>query len=301
MAFESYVLYPNRTVAENMSFPLQRLLRDEPNRKAEIRERVMETASMLQIDDLVDRLPHALSGGQRQRVALGRALVRKPNALLLDEPIAHLDAKLRHWLRGELRRRLRDQGVATIWATPDSTEAMAVADRLLVIVEGRIEQAGAPEQVYARPATARVAELIGDPPMNLLTAESARTGIRLDGCESALMLEPKASTPETLGPVLLGARPSELQISSTPSVTSVPAVVVVTEPGAQRSLTTVRIGGQTVRVLSGPRDHLPSGAHVHIEWGGARVFVFEGEEDQRIAAESNVVGGEIEMPIGGGR
>ena len=166
MAFESYVLYPNRSVFENIAFPLRKERSERRGETAAIERQVREIAEVLEIGPLLDRLPHALSGGQRQRVALGRALVRDADVYLLDEPISHLDAKLRHWLRGELRRRLREKGTPTVWATPDGAEAMAVGDRLALIIRGRIVQTGTAEAVYARPATARVAEIVGDPPMN---------------------------------------------------------------------------------------------------------------------------------------
>ena len=195
-----------------------------------------EIAEVLEIDPLLDRLPHALSGGQRQRVALGRALVRDADVYLLDEPISHLDAKLRHWLRGELRRRLREKGTPTVWATPDGAEAMAVGDRLALIDRGRIVQTGTAEAIYARPATARVAEIVGDPPMNLVPVEPRAGGIEIDGSETVL---PLRDDPQIAAGAYVGVRARDLRIVEEPSATTMRATVVVTEPGTKRSLITV--------------------------------------------------------------
>jgi len=168
VAFESYALYPQLTVFENLAFPLKAPIRASRYPKDELEKRVKEVANLLGIGDLLDRYPRELSGGQRQRVALGRALVRKPKAYLLDEPIAHLDAKLRHRMRGELRKIQTELGITTIYATPDQLEALSLADTIAVINNGRIEQIGTPEEVYNCPANVFVARFVGDPPMNVL-------------------------------------------------------------------------------------------------------------------------------------
>ena len=167
--FESYVLYPHLTVRQNALSPLQ-----APNQltgqmdPASANRRVDEILELLEIGQLDGRLPGALSGGQKQRAALARALVQAPALFLLDEPISHLDAKLRHKLRGELRRRLTAQPAPVIWSTPDGTEALSVGDRIVVIDSGRVEQVGTSDDIWLRPASVRVARLFGDPPMNLI-------------------------------------------------------------------------------------------------------------------------------------
>jgi ABC-type sugar transport system ATPase subunit len=175
-AFESYALYPHLTVFDNMAFPLRAPIRAARYTQADVEKRVTEVATMLNIGELLARYPKELSGGQRQRVALGRALVRKPQIYLLDEPIAHLDAKLRHRMRGELRKIQTELGVTTIYATPDQLEALSMADTIAVINKGKIEQIGEPDEVYYRPANLFVARFVGDPPMNIFdctrTAES---------------------------------------------------------------------------------------------------------------------------------
>jgi multiple sugar transport system ATP-binding protein len=171
VAYETYALYPHRTVRENLSFPLEAPMRKKDYTSEARNARVVEIAEMLGIGELLDRFPRQLSGGQRQRVALGRALVRKPRAYLLDEPIAHLDAKLRHRMRGELKRIQMELGITTLYTTPDQLEALSLSDRMAVLNAGVIEQVGPPEEVYNRPANIFVARLVGDPPMNLLESE----------------------------------------------------------------------------------------------------------------------------------
>lgn len=170
-AFESYALYPHLTVFENLAFPLRAPIRASQFTKDDVENRVKDVADMLGIGELLERYPRQLSGGQRQRVALGRALVRKPKLYLLDEPIAHLDAKLRHRMRGELRKIQTELGITTIYATPDQLEALSMADTVAIINRGRIEQIDRPDAVYQHPINVFVARFVGDPPMNILDAD----------------------------------------------------------------------------------------------------------------------------------
>ncbi|MDZ4159821.1 MAG: ABC transporter ATP-binding protein, partial [Anaerolineaceae bacterium] len=170
VAYETYALYPHLTVRENLRFPLDAPIRKNEYSPEAKNARVVEIANMLGIGELLQRLPRQLSGGQRQRVALGRALVRKPKAYLLDEPIAHLDAKLRHRMRGELKRIQMGLGITTLYTTPDQLEALSLADNLAVINNGAIEQVGTPDEVYNKPVNIFVARFVGDPPMNTLKA-----------------------------------------------------------------------------------------------------------------------------------
>ena len=165
MAFESYVLYPHWTVRENLEFSLRAPGRELSSDERE--RRIKRVAELLEIGALLRRLPNQLSGGQRQRVSLGRALVRHAKAALLDEPISHLDARLRHDLRGELKLHQRGNGVTTLYATPDFTEASAIADRIAVLIDGQLRQFAVPEEVYDAPADREVALMAGDPKINL--------------------------------------------------------------------------------------------------------------------------------------
>ena len=166
MVFQNYALYPHMTVRGNMSYGLKN--RGLP--KKEIHQKVVDAAQMLRIDDYLDRQPNQLSGGQRQRVAMGRAIVRELKVFLFDEPLSNLDAKLRVQMRIEIKRLQRRMGVTSIYVTHDQTEAMTLADRLAVISDGRIEQMGAPIELYNNPATLFVASFIGSPQVNLIPA-----------------------------------------------------------------------------------------------------------------------------------
>ncbi|OBZ96605.1 sugar ABC transporter ATPase [Pararhizobium polonicum] len=167
MVFQNYALYPHMTVAQNMSFGL----RLAGMNKAEIRRRVEEAAKMLDIAALLDRRPKQLSGGQRQRVAMGRAMVRDPAVFLFDEPLSNLDAKLRGQMRAEIRRLHKRLKATTIYVTHDQVEAMTLADRVVVLNQGKIEQQGSPQELYEKPVTRFVAGFIGSPSMNFLKAE----------------------------------------------------------------------------------------------------------------------------------
>ncbi|MCD2182872.1 ABC transporter ATP-binding protein [Rhizobium sp. GN54] len=171
MVFQNYALYPHMTVAQNMSFGLRLAGMD----KAEIRRRVEDAAQVLDISALLERRPKQLSGGQRQRVAMGRAMVRDPAVFLFDEPLSNLDAKLRGQMRAEIRRLHKRLSATTIYVTHDQIEAMTLADRVVVLNKGRIEQQGTPQELYERPATRFVAGFIGSPTMNFLPATVMRT------------------------------------------------------------------------------------------------------------------------------
>jgi len=172
MVFQNYALYPHMTVFENMSFGLR--LRKFP--KAEIRERVENAARILDITNLLDRQPKQLSGGQRQRVAMGRAIVRNPKVFLFDEPLSNLDAKLRVQMRTEIKKVHQKVTTTTIYVTHDQVEAMTLADRVVVMNAGRIEQIGTPYEVYHKPATRFVAGFIGSPAMNFLPCQLVQNG-----------------------------------------------------------------------------------------------------------------------------
>jgi multiple sugar transport system ATP-binding protein len=196
MVFQSYALYPHLTVAENIGFGLK--LRKTP--KAEIRARVLEAAHILGLEEQLDRKPRNLSGGQRQRVAMGRAIVRKPQVFLMDEPLSNLDAKLRVQMRAEIARIQRDLGVTTIYVTHDQVEAMTLGHRVAVMRKGVLQQVDAPQVLYDRPVNLFVAGFIGSPAMNLLEGRFER-----DGTGLTLHL---GSQLVAVGPELLARRPA---------------------------------------------------------------------------------------------
>ena len=201
MVFQNYALYPHMTVRENMSWGLKNRRIPAP----EIARRVEEAARMLELHPYLERKPRALSGGQRQRVAMGRAIVRQPAAFLFDEPLSNLDAKLRVTMRGEIRKLQKRLGTTALYVTHDQLEAMTLADRLVVLNGGRIEQVGRPLEVYHRPASTFVAAFIGAPAMNLLDARIEAGRLRLAGVDlGAVDSGPQAVT--------LGIRAEDLRL-----------------------------------------------------------------------------------------
>src|SRR5580704_5714670 len=197
MVFQNYALYPHMSVYDNMAYGL----RNRRMPSAEIDQRVREAAKTLELTALLDRKPRALSGGQRQRVAMGRAIVRQPKAFLFDEPLSNLDAKLRVSMRVEIRKLQRAFATTSIYVTHDQLEAMTLADLLVVMNAGRVEQIGAPLEVYEKPATTFVAAFIGAPPMNLL---------RVSAAEAAALAPGRAVPPDC---AVLGVRPDDLKLA----------------------------------------------------------------------------------------
>ena len=212
MVFQSYALYPHMTVRQNIAFPLT--LAKMP--KAEIAQKVDEAAKILDLTELLDRKPAQLSGGQRQRVAMGRAIVRNPKAFLMDEPLSNLDAKLRVQMRSEIARLQDKLGTTTVYVTHDQTEAMTLGDRVVVLLAGEVQQIGAPEELYNRPANLFVAGFIGSPAMNFFPATMTDVGVRLPFGEVTLTQEvhdllARHQTPNNL---IVGIRPEHLEDAS---------------------------------------------------------------------------------------
>ena len=201
MVFQNYALYPHMRVWDNLAFALK--LRRTP--KPALQERVGDVAGVLGLKDLIDRKPGALSGGQRQRVAIGRAMVREPQAYLMDEPLSNLDAKLRVGMRSELARLHDRLGVTTVYVTHDQVEAMTLGDRVAVLRDGTVQQCDAPEQLFERPANVFVAAFMGSPAMNLVDAEVRGGQLHMVGLTLPL---PRGSAQE--GPVIAGIRPTDL-------------------------------------------------------------------------------------------
>ena len=225
MVFQNYALYPHMSVRDNLAYGLKN--RKTP--RAEIEARVAEAARMLELGPYLDRKPRALSGGQRQRVAMGRAIVRKPAAFLFDEPLSNLDAKLRVSMRGEIKRLQKRLGTTSLYVTHDQLEAMTLADRLVVLNGGRIEQIGRPLDVYHQPASTFVAGFIGSPAMNLVRA--SREGSRLLFGTQSFELGRLVSFPDD---VTVGIRPEDLRPAEAGAQSLLLRVDYVEELGAQR-------------------------------------------------------------------
>src|SRR5262245_59342973 len=225
MVFQSYALYPHMTVYENLALNLK--VKKLP--KAEVAQRVQQVAEMLRIDPVLKRKPGQLSGGQRQRVALGRAIVRRPNVFLMDEPLSNLDLKLREETRTEIKKLHEELKITTVYVTHDQSEALVLSDRIGIMHDGRLLQVGNPHEVYARPADVFVARFIGSPSINLLTARLRRDGdglwvdVPVDG-EIGLRQHLSARTAQMLGDgnapaaVTLGIRPEDLTVQRDPGL-----------------------------------------------------------------------------------
>ena len=206
MVFQNYALYPHMTVADNMGFALK--IAGTP--KEEIRKRVEEAAKILDLTEFLDRKPKALSGGQRQRVAMGRAIVRKPKVFLMDEPLSNLDAKLRVQTRTQIAALQRQLGVTTLYVTHDQTEALTMGDRIAVIKLGKLQQVGAPTELYDRPANVFVAGFIGSPSMNLNTHPVVNGKAKIGDDTIDLPAEAvNKLTPEDGGKIVVGFRPED--------------------------------------------------------------------------------------------
>lgn len=242
MVFQNYALYPHMTVRQNLAYGLKNRRMD----RAEIARRVDQAAGILEIGPYLDRKPRQLSGGQRQRVAMGRAIVREPAAFLFDEPLSNLDAKLRVTMRSEIRQLQRRLGTTSVYVTHDQVEAMTLADRLVVLNKGRVEQIGAPLDVYRHPASVFVAGFIGAPSMNLLTATRADGRVMLG--DVALPVAVPGH-----GPITLGLRPEDLHRAPESDAGGLHMTVAhVEELGAQR-LVHGHVGGQAI-VATLPSD-----------------------------------------------
>ena len=272
MVFQNYALYPHMSVYDNMAYGLKiaKLPRDE------IDARVKKAAGILELGQLLERKPRQLSGGQRQRVAMGRAIVRNPQVFLFDEPLSNLDAKLRAQTRIEIRKLHAELGVTSLFVTHDQVEAMTLAQRMIVMNRGVMEQIGSPEAVYARPETTFVAGFIGSPPMNLVTGRAEGARFELPGAVVAL----PAPAPRD-GDLVLGARPEHLAL--TPGGWPM-RVELVEMLGAER-LVHGRIGETAITVrVDGTQSPPSAGQTVGLSIAPAHLHWFDAGSRRRIEA-----------------
>jgi multiple sugar transport system ATP-binding protein len=270
MVFQNYALYPHMTVAENMSFGLR--LKRYP--KAEIKARVTEAARLLDITDLIDRKPKQLSGGQRQRVAMGRAIVRNPKVFLFDEPLSNLDAKLRVQMRIEIKKVHQKVRTTTVYVTHDQVEAMTLADRVVVMNKGRIEQIGAPNELYHNPATRFVAGFIGSPAMNFLPCrlEETSDSLKLRVTDRLVFPLPPARAARYKNiprneRLLLGIRPEhimEARPHHQSGIEPFDAVLDVTEPMGMETLVYFTLEGAQVCGRVNPNAGARDGAPIRL-------------------------------------
>ncbi|MDX3925755.1 MAG: sn-glycerol-3-phosphate ABC transporter ATP-binding protein UgpC [Shinella sp.] len=259
MVFQSYALYPHMSVRDNLAFGLKMARTGT----AEIERRVAQASAILKIDHLLDRRPGQLSGGQRQRVAIGRAIVRKPDVFLFDEPLSNLDAELRVSMRIEIARLHRDLGNTMIYVTHDQTEAMTLADRIVILRDGRIEQVGTPREVYEDPANIFVAGFIGSPRMNLLEARWLGDG-RLRIADTVLDAPLRQAGLSADEPVTFGIRPEHIRLAADGAGVN-PATVEFTEYLGGTLYIYCRLAdGQGVIVEHRGEEDIPDGSTVHL-------------------------------------
>ncbi|MEO3429308.1 sn-glycerol-3-phosphate ABC transporter ATP-binding protein UgpC [Pelagibius sp. CAU 1746] len=280
MVFQNYALYPNMTIAENMGFGLK--ARNMP--KAEIADRVEKVARLLSLSDLLDRKPKQLSGGQQQRVAIGRAIVRNPNLFLFDEPLSNLDAKLRVEMRTELLRLHRELGATTVYVTHDQEEAMTMADRIVVMNGGQIEQMGTPADIFFRPASVMVAGFVGSPSMNFLqgTVADGRLVTELGAFGIATGGLPEKS------PVTMGLRPDDFyfpeDLAGEETAGTIDFLVEFVELLGARGIVTLRKSGIVMKGVFEERflQRLQEGSEVRLAVSRNRLHLFDGVEGTRL-------------------
>ena len=278
MVFQSYALYPHMDVYENMAFGA-RLMGLE---KDEVEKRIDEASKMLRLDPLLKRKPRELSGGQRQRVAIGRALVRKPKVLLLDEPLSNLDAALRSDVRLEIARLHREIGGTTIYVTHDQVEAMTLADRIVVMNNGKVEQFGSPRELYERPANTFVATFIGSPRMSLLDVERNGNHLALAGSGAVSASRLPHSDERDL---VIGVRPDAMTVSTDETGDGFKGRVVYTEYLGENTYVYVRLGdGTLVGIRSSASVDLTPDTPVVINVASEQIHYFSRATRERLAA-----------------
>jgi multiple sugar transport system ATP-binding protein len=275
MVFQNYALYPHMTVAQNMGFSLK--LRGAP--KQEIRERVAGAAGILGLADLLDRHPRQLSGGQRQRVAMGRAIVRDPQVFLFDEPLSNLDAKLRVAMRSEIKELHQRLKTTTIYVTHDQIEAMTMADRIVVMRDGYVEQAGRPLELYDQPKNTFVAGFIGSPAMNFVNGKLQANGrLSFDSGDGIVVPLAKAPPASDGRPVICGVRPENLSIDPA----GAPFEVVVVEPTGSETHVVFRHNAHELTGIFRERIDVRPGSRINILPRSDLVHLFDAASGERL-------------------
>ena len=280
MVFQNYALYPHMTVYDNMAFGLRRL----GLAREEVERRIEQAAGMLGLAPLLDRLPRQLSGGQQQRVAMGRALVKTPKLFLFDEPLSNLDAKLRDQLRIEIKKLHRLLRTTTIFVTHDQLEAMTLADKIVVMKDGRVEQVGSPRQVFNEPDSVFVSRFIGSPGINLIpvrAADGTRHCLQGDGFSVPL---PKHAYPQ-LRPgqdLLLGIRPRDIRIADASAADAIDGCFVLSEMMGAETLVQIMVGGQEISMLLDESQAVDLDGTLHVTFRHDRLHLFDRGSERRV-------------------
>jgi multiple sugar transport system ATP-binding protein len=275
MVFQSYALYPHMTVFNNMAFPLENMKAP----KDEIRRKVQQVAKLLKIEALLDRKPRQLSGGQQQRVALGRAVVRDPHVFLMDEPLSNLDAKLRVYMRAELKKLQKELGVTTIYVTHDQVEAMTMGDKIAILKDGVLQQFDPPSRVYSHPSNVFVAGFVGSPPTNFFDCILTKDSV-LDAKEFQYLL-PKdvaeAAKAATTEEVILGIRPQHIQVYKDTKVKDgcCWADIYTTEPLGDVMILDLKVGEYLVKVVVSPTFKVENVNKLWLKFPVDKIYLFD--------------------------
>mgnify|MGYP003575139024 CR=1 FL=1 len=267
MVFQSYALFPHLTVRENILFGLR--VRREPSKDFD--SRLKRVADLLGLDKLLDRRPNQLSGGQQQRVALGRAIIAETSVCLMDEPLSNLDAQLRQDMRRELRALQQQLGITMVYVTHDQTEAMSMADQVILLRDGRIEQDCPPAQLYAQPASVFAARFIGTPPMNIVPLAPGPDGLAIEGCAGPALCRPQP------GRLQLGLRPEHIRIVER----GIPATVKHTEYFGADTIVGVEVGAARLLVRAPGQLALARGSAIQLGWDKENEYFFDADTDLR--------------------
>jgi multiple sugar transport system ATP-binding protein len=278
--FQSYALYPHMTVADNMAFSLK--LRKAA--AATIEERVSKAARILNLEPYLKRYPRELSGGQRQRVAMGRAIVRDPKVFLFDEPLSNLDAKLRVAMRGEIKALHQRLKTTTVYVTHDQVEAMTMADRIVVMHDGRVEQIGTPLELYDRPGNLFVAQFIGSPAMNVIEGTVRRNGGAYVEAAGGVKWPLGAVSAGEGQRVAYGIRPEHLDLAGSNAERSVPGEIIVVEPTGAETELLVKVGEAQIVLVTHGRPVVNPGDRIGLAMDPAMAHVFDKETGERLAA-----------------
>ena len=272
MVFQSYALYPHMTVRENMAFSLR--LRKADAQTTE--KRVGNAARILNLDKLLDRFPRELSGGQRQRVAMGRAIVRDPKVFLFDEPLSNLDAKLRVAMRAEIKALHQRLKTTTVYVTHDQIEAMTMADRIVVMHDGIVEQIGTPLELFDRPGNLFVAQFIGSPAMNVFKGTVQGNAVHALNAQWAMPTNINTTTPGQQ--VYFGIRPTDLNLATS----GIAAKVVVVEPTGAETELLLQIGEQSFTLVMHGRTDVKPDDTVYLQFDANKAHVFDATSEQRL-------------------
>jgi len=272
MVFQSYALYPHMTVFSNIAYPLT--VRRQP--KGEVGAAVKDVARQVQLEALLERFPRQLSGGQRQRVALARAMIRRPAAFLMDEPLSNLDAKLRGYMRAELKHMQHQLGITTIYVTHDQIEAMTLAHRVALLEKGVLQQLDTPANIYNAQANLFVAGFIGSPPMNFLDGDLADG--RFAGPGGSFATGRRAS----ISGAVAGVRPEDCRVTS-PTSGKIVGEIYATELMGDHTLITCRAGGGTVTVKADKTFNRPDGEPIGVDFADSALHLFDKASGDRIA------------------